>query len=525
MSSSIPPNPWYNGIIFNPDFFTANTETLTIEYANKTYLKRIGANPTSIATKTTFTGNLELSNPTTARIDASTGPLNLSALSTITFTSGANVMTLDTGGILTVRNSIRSANGGSGGFLIQNRGANTGDLILNNLQTASDMFYRQAGTIGSHIFQTNDTGTTNLTLSNTANTFGTLGIANQGNLSFSSTNPIISSSSTTNNLRLQSGVGQGIGFLTNGGTSVPLTLESSGQATFNSTIRGLGSGSTGLTVSNRLGNIGGLVLINQDTGSDFYIRQAGTTKSMFFQNNTSATNMLTLTNTANTSNLPLTVQGNLTLSSASPTISSTSTTSDFVIQTASSGSQMIFKSQGATSFELNGVNITTPTTSLINAGQQIIFRTLGTDANISATTTGTNINIDTSSTGQVKIGTVNGNVTTFGKQTISTPGPVISLASGTLTLALPLHNMYFITTGGGITVSLPTNSSAYAGTRVLFRRISPSGNSIAFNQTGGASVMVTTGFTITGISVTFPGNNESTEFVSDGTNWYQLYSG
>ena len=92
--------------------------------------------------------------------------------------------------------------------------------------------------------------------------------------------------------------------------------------------------------------------------------------------------------------------GNLSLSSANPTISSTSTTTDFTIQTASTGSQLVFKSQGETSFTLNGDNITTPTTSLINAGEQIIFRTLGADANISATTSGTHLNFSTAGAGQ-----------------------------------------------------------------------------------------------------------------------------
>jgi len=57
MTSNVPPKPWYNGIIFNPEFFSNNTDTITISYANSTYLRRVG-NPTSIATLTTFTGSL-----------------------------------------------------------------------------------------------------------------------------------------------------------------------------------------------------------------------------------------------------------------------------------------------------------------------------------------------------------------------------------------------------------------------------------------------------------------------------------
>jgi hypothetical protein len=59
MTSYVPPNPWYNGIIYNPEFFSNNTDTITISYANATYLRRIG-NPTSIATLTTFTGSLSV---------------------------------------------------------------------------------------------------------------------------------------------------------------------------------------------------------------------------------------------------------------------------------------------------------------------------------------------------------------------------------------------------------------------------------------------------------------------------------
>ena len=64
MTSYVPPNPWYNGIIYNPAFFTANTDTITIAYANATYLRRIG-NPTSIATLTTFTGSVSIQGTST----------------------------------------------------------------------------------------------------------------------------------------------------------------------------------------------------------------------------------------------------------------------------------------------------------------------------------------------------------------------------------------------------------------------------------------------------------------------------
>jgi hypothetical protein len=438
MASYFPPTenlPTFDSIVFSEP----NTASISAAEAATKYLARVGANPTSIATKTTFNGNLELFNPSTSTIDNPVGVIRISGAridlkadpittnlqmndsenvfnalplktggdftlrgdnpiissdttstdfviktaltgSQLVLQSGVNPgITIDSSAIVNVRNTIRSANGTSGGFNLTNRGANTGNFLINNLQTASNMLYQQSGTTNSHIFSTNAAATTNLTMSNTANTFGTMGLASQGNLS---------------------------------------------------------------------------------------------------------------------------------LTGASPTISSTSTSSDFVIQNAATGSLMLLKSVGVTTLQLGGSTITTPTNSIINAGENLIFRTSAADATISAT----NSNLVIEPLNYIKL---NSGVS-------FAPGPTIT-ATANFTLALPVKSLYFINTGSGFTISLPTNSAALAGTTITFRRILASGNAIAFNQTGGASVMVATGFTVAGPSVTFPGASHSTQFISNGTNWYQQY--
>lgn len=208
--------------------------------------------------------------------------------------------------------------------------------------------------------------------------------------------------------------------------------------------------------------------------------------------------------------------GNLSQTGTNPTISSTSTTSDFVIQTAATGSQMILKSQGATSFTLNGSIITTPTTSLINAGSQIIFRTTGTDANISATTSGTNINVDTNA-GLIKIGATSNTV--FGKAMTTLQGADIA---GNITLALPLNNFYIVTATAISTITLPnpTSLAVYAGMRVLFRR-NVAGLQLNFTTTGGSPVIALTGV-VPGVTVSIAAGVNAVEFISDGFTWWGI---
>lgn len=64
MTSAQPPNPWFSTINFNEAFFTENTQSITLNYANATYLKRIGI-ATSVASNTSFSGTLQIAKPVT----------------------------------------------------------------------------------------------------------------------------------------------------------------------------------------------------------------------------------------------------------------------------------------------------------------------------------------------------------------------------------------------------------------------------------------------------------------------------
>ena len=57
MTSAEPPNPWFSTINFNETFFRRNTVSITLAYADATYLKRVGV-ATSVASTTTFTGDI-----------------------------------------------------------------------------------------------------------------------------------------------------------------------------------------------------------------------------------------------------------------------------------------------------------------------------------------------------------------------------------------------------------------------------------------------------------------------------------
>ena len=64
MSSQTPPNPWFNQINYNPDFFSNSSSTgITLGYLNANYLKiTAGSNPISSSTTTTFSGQLIATN-------------------------------------------------------------------------------------------------------------------------------------------------------------------------------------------------------------------------------------------------------------------------------------------------------------------------------------------------------------------------------------------------------------------------------------------------------------------------------
>jgi hypothetical protein len=110
-------------------------------------------------------------------------------------------------------------------------------------------------------------------------------------------------------------------------------------------------------------------------------------------------------------------------------------------------------------------------------------------------------------------------VTKFPQQTLALFGATVTAS---VTLALPLFNSYLITSGTAATITLPNNSSVYAGSQLYFRR-SAGGTVITFTQTNGASVFVPIIGVATATSFTMSVVTYSTAIASDGVNWYQLY--
>jgi hypothetical protein len=61
MSLAPTPTIYFNGIDYNPLFYQ-KASGISLTYASQNYLSRIGPNPTSVATKSTFSGNLSITN-------------------------------------------------------------------------------------------------------------------------------------------------------------------------------------------------------------------------------------------------------------------------------------------------------------------------------------------------------------------------------------------------------------------------------------------------------------------------------
>jgi hypothetical protein len=99
MTSAEPPNPWFSTINFNEAFFASNTQTITLAYANATYLKRIGI-ATSVASTTTFNGDVGI-----------TGNLTLTKITYSNATSQITAYTGGTAGTYTTANITLDANG------------------------------------------------------------------------------------------------------------------------------------------------------------------------------------------------------------------------------------------------------------------------------------------------------------------------------------------------------------------------------------------------------------------------------
>ncbi len=118
--------------------------------------------------------------------------------------------------------------------------------------------------------------------------------------------------------------------------------------------------------------------------------------------------------------------------------------------------------------------------------------------------------------------TLHAGVATFQKQTLSSFGPTITAS---ITLALPLCNLYLINSASAATITLPTNSATYAGSQIYFRRSGGATTNIyTFNQTGGAAVFMSIFGVTLAASNTLAASTYVTSFISDGTIWYQMKS-
>jgi len=133
MSAYEPPtdfDPIFNSLAFQ----TPNDASLTLAEGDLRYLARQNV-ATSVASSTSFTGPLSMNNQQINNVSA-----------------------------------LTSLNSPTASLTISNSSANTGGMVIQNANTASNIRYNQFGTASSHIFSTNNTATTNLTLSNTINT-------------------------------------------------------------------------------------------------------------------------------------------------------------------------------------------------------------------------------------------------------------------------------------------------------------------------------------------------------------------
>ena len=178
MSAYNAPNYYFNGIIFNPKYYTSTTTStggITQSYADNQYLARLGT-PNSIATNTSFSGNITAPTINTTSINGNITSTGTSTFNTINATTiNGNV----TGNSLTI-SGIASINS-SGLTLTYNAPTyygriSMGDIITLNSSGASVNTQYANFTAGQGIwyfnfpyanssFQYNINGTTYMTIS------------------------------------------------------------------------------------------------------------------------------------------------------------------------------------------------------------------------------------------------------------------------------------------------------------------------------------------------------------------------
>jgi predicted acyltransferase (DUF342 family) len=123
MSQAPTPNqPYFSGINYNPAFFTAPSG-VSLTYSTNNFIQRVGTNPTSVATNTTFSGSIN------AR--------------SITTTTDSTI-----GGNLTVNNNLTISNDSTiGGNLTVSRALSTTYITSNSVLTANSPLINLNGSV------------------------------------------------------------------------------------------------------------------------------------------------------------------------------------------------------------------------------------------------------------------------------------------------------------------------------------------------------------------------------------------
>lgn len=360
-------------------------------------------------------------------------------------------------------------------------------------------------------------------------------------LSLEAADPIIKATSTTNDLKIQGALDKSIVLQTNNGGVPVNALEavSTGNVTIKRTLQSSSLETEGLRLVNDAANVGGIVVSNLNTANDLSFRQSGTTRKIIFQNNGTSTNMLTLENTLNTSNLPLNIDGDLTITTENPTIKSSSTTSDFKIQGALNRSVFL---------QTNNAGATINALQAQPAGGLVVQSSI---SSITGNNTGFTLSNDTFNTGGIVFQNNNTASDIYIKQagtrttyfynngasslalsaTVNTSNVPFKAERGLLlnpsnisagaTLGLPLYSFYTLTVVSAVTVTLPTAAAALAGTYVTFRRVA-AGNIISLVQTGGAAVFMPLNSVTAAAQLNILAGTVQWSLICNGTYWLQL---
>jgi hypothetical protein len=165
-------------------------------------------------------------------------------------------------------------------------------------------------------------------------------------------------------------------------------------------VNSINSTTGGLSLQNSVGNGGGVAVRNFNTTSDMVLNCAGSTRSIFTQ--IAGVNQLTITSTAVTSSSPLSVNGNITISSLNGYLVSTNASSDLGIQSASGRGLNFFTNGGQTNplyLQSSGLatfngDIALRTTQPTNSAGYLGYNQKQLGTNVAAITTGVAYNIN-----------------------------------------------------------------------------------------------------------------------------------